>query len=77
MKDEICTKSFHENYMRHMPSMLDDYMNRTCDYCNTNFKYINRDGTINKEQYDSQLHKSIRNFQESRTEFYFKRKRKK
>ena len=36
-----------------------------------------KDGTINKEQYDSQLHKSIRNFQESRTEFYFNRKRKK
>lgn len=68
---KICKNEFHKNYFVGFPSMFDP---NKCSVCKQDFHYINRDGTINKEQYDKQYYKSIRKFQESRTEFFRRKK---
>jgi len=69
----ICIDEFHNNYFTCFPSELDPTQ---CSSCNKNFHYINRDGTVNVEQYDRGLLKSIQEFQRPRTEHYRRKTRK-
>lgn len=71
MNKQICKDSFHDNYFKGFPSILDD-QDRECSKCKRTFRYINRDGTINMEQYQNGLAKSIQKFQRNRTEWYRK-----
>ena len=70
MNKEICKHSWHNNHFTGFHGFLDDTL--TCPKCNKDFKYINKDGTINLEDYNDGLSKSIKKFQRNRTEWYRK-----
>ena len=63
--------AFHNNYFKYTPCIHDG---NWCPDCDKKFKYINRDGTVNTEQYNEGLLKSIQQFQRPRTEYYRKDK---